>query len=73
MRFDIALSFVVALVAGGSFAAKPQETFSNNREVILAGAELLGWTLDELIEKTIEAMRSCEAEVNRAEASGFGT
>ena len=44
-----------------------------SREVILAGAELLGWTLDELIEKTIEAMRSCEAEVNRAEASGFGT
>ena len=26
-----------------------------------------------VIEKTIEAMRSCEAEVNRAEASGFGT
>ena len=43
-----------------------------SREVILAGAELLGWTLDELIEKTIEAMRSCEAEVNRAEADGFG-
>ena len=37
MRFDIALSFVVALAAGGSFAATPQETFSNNREVILAG------------------------------------
>ena len=43
-----------------------------SREVILAGAELLGWSLDELIEKTIEAMRSCEAEVNRAEAEGFG-
>ncbi len=43
-----------------------------SREVILAGAELLGWSLDELIEKTIEAMRSCEAEVNRAEADGFG-
>ena len=43
-----------------------------SREVILAGADLLGWTLDELIEKTIEAMRSCEAEVNRAEAEGFG-
>ncbi len=37
MRFNIALSFVVALVAGGSFAAKPQETFNNNRERILAG------------------------------------
>ena len=38
MRFDLALSFVVALVAGGSFAAKLQETFNNNRESILAGA-----------------------------------
>ena len=43
-----------------------------SREVITAGAELLGWSLDELIEKTIEAMRNCEAEVNRAEAEGFG-
>ncbi len=31
-----------------------------SREVIEAGAEMLGWTLDELIEKTILAMRSCE-------------
>ena len=37
MHFNIALSFVVALVAGGSFAAKPQETFTNNRDCILAG------------------------------------
>ena len=37
MRFNIALSFVVALVAGGSFAAKPQEAFNNNRDCILAG------------------------------------
>ena len=37
-----------------------------SREVISAGAELLGWTLDDLIAKTIEAMKSCEAEVNHA-------
>ena len=37
MRFNIALSFVVALAAGGSFAAKPQEIFNINRESILAG------------------------------------
>lgn len=42
-----------------------------SREVILAGAELQGWYWDELIEKTIEAMRNCEAEVNRAETDGF--
>ena len=37
-----------------------------SREVISAGAELLGWTLDDLISKTIEAMKTCEAEVDRA-------
>ena len=31
-----------------------------SREVIAQGAELLGWTLDELLEQTILAMRSCE-------------
>lgn len=34
-----------------------------SREVITKGAELVGWTLDELIERTILAMRSCEASV----------
>ncbi len=36
-----------------------------SREVISAGAERLGWTLDELLEKTILAMRSCEDAVDR--------
>ena len=34
-----------------------------SRDVIKTGAERLGWTLDELMEKTILAMRSCEASV----------
>jgi predicted hydrolase (HD superfamily) len=34
-----------------------------SREVIEKGAALLGWDMDKLIEKTILAMRSCEAEV----------
>lgn len=34
-----------------------------SRDVIAAGAEQLGWSLDELMEKTIQAMRSCEASV----------
>jgi len=37
-----------------------------SRQVIEQGAALLGWELDTLIEKTILAMRSCEAEVNTA-------
>lgn len=37
MRFNIALLFVFALAAGGSFAVKPQETFSLNRESIISG------------------------------------
>ncbi|MBC8542336.1 hydrolase [Bianquea renquensis] len=31
-----------------------------SRDVIERGAAMLGWTLDELIERTILAMRSCE-------------
>jgi putative nucleotidyltransferase with HDIG domain len=34
-----------------------------SREVISTGAERLGWTLDELLEKTILAMRDCEESV----------
>ena len=35
-----------------------------HREVIAQGAEMLGWTLDKLFEKTIEAMRVDEAKIN---------
>ena len=34
-----------------------------SRDVITTGAERLGWTLEELMEKTILAMRSCEESV----------
>ncbi len=37
-----------------------------SRDVIRQGAENLGWELDELFEKTILAMRSCEAEIQKA-------
>ena len=36
-----------------------------SRDVIRLGAERLGWTLDELMEKTILAMRSCEESVSK--------
>lgn len=35
-----------------------------SRDVIKEGAERLGWTLEELMEKTILAMRSCEESVS---------
>ncbi len=35
-----------------------------SRDVIRQGAERLGWELDELLSKTLEAMRSCEDAVN---------
>ena len=35
-----------------------------SRYVIREGADMLGWTMEELMEKTILAMRSCEAQVN---------
>lgn len=37
-----------------------------NRDVIKKGADDLGWTLDELMEKTIAAMRVDEAAINEA-------
>ena len=35
-----------------------------SRDVIREGADRLGWTLDETLDKTIQAMRSCEASIN---------
>ena len=35
-----------------------------SRDVIREGAEGLGWTLEELMDKTIQAMRSCEVAVS---------
>lgn len=37
-----------------------------SREIIQKGADMLGWELSELFEKTLEAMRSCEAQINKA-------
>ena len=34
-----------------------------SRDVIKDGAERLGWTLDQVLDQTIQAMRSCEASV----------
>ena len=41
-----------------------------SRDVIRQGAERLGWSLEELMEKTILAMRSCEEQVSK-EMEGF--
>ena len=41
-----------------------------SRDVIKDGADRLGWTLDELMDKSILAMRSCEASIN-AEMAGL--
>ena len=40
-----------------------------SRDVIANGAQLLGWELDTLLDKTIQAMRSCEDSVNDAMAA----
>ena len=37
-----------------------------SRDIIKQGAEILEWSLDELLEKTIIAMRSCEESVNNS-------
>ena len=40
-----------------------------SRDVILQGAEKLGWTIEETMEKTILAMRSCEESIQKEMAS----
>lgn len=40
-----------------------------SRDVIRQGAEMLGWEMEELMAKTIEAMRACEDSVNAAMAA----
>ena len=36
-----------------------------SRDVIREGAQRLGWTLEEIMDKTIQAMRSCEEAINQ--------
>ncbi len=36
-----------------------------SRDIIRQGASMLGWELEELFAKTIEAMKSCEADIAR--------
>ena len=38
-----------------------------SRDVIRAGAERLGWERDKLLQKTLDAMKACEAELARDE------
>ena len=40
-----------------------------SREVIRTGAERLGWPLEELLEKTLQAMQACEEDIRRETAS----
>ena len=52
---DLELKSVKKKYKNANFAA------GCSREVIERGADMLGWNLDDLISKTILAMRSCEA------------
>ena len=40
-----------------------------SRDIIAEGAKQLGWELEELMEKTILAMRSCEEQINETDLS----
>ena len=43
-----------------------------SRDTIRTGAERLGWSLDELLEKTLNAMKATEASVNQEAADLTG-
>ena len=55
---DMALSSLKKKFKDKRFAA------GCSRDVIKTGAERLGWTLDELLDKTLQAMRACEDVLN---------
>jgi len=57
---DLEVKSVIKKYKSANFAA------GCSREVIEQGAALLGWELQDLIGKTILALRSCEAEVEGA-------
>ena len=57
---DMEVKSVKKKVKSAGFAA------GCSREVIRNGADMLGWTLDELMAKTLDAMRSCEDSVAAA-------
>lgn len=54
---DLELKSVKKKYKSANFAA------GCSRDVIERGADMLGWTLDDLIAKTILAMRSCEKDL----------
>ena len=37
-----------------------------SRDIIQKGADMLGWDLNELFDKTLQAMQSCEADIHKA-------
>jgi predicted hydrolase (HD superfamily) len=58
---DLELKSVKKKYKNANFAA------GCSRTVIERGAAMLGWELDDLIQQTILAMRSCEAQINASE------
>lgn len=42
-----------------------------SREVIARGAEMLGWDLDTLLVRTLDAMKRCEQDIAAAETAAF--
>ena len=60
---DMELSSLKKTYKSKSFAA------GCSREIIARGAEMLGWTLDELLSRTLEAMKPDEAAINEEVAA----
>jgi len=41
-----------------------------SRETIAQGAQMLGWELNDLLERTLQAMKDCEADIE-AQCAGL--
>ena len=60
---DMELKFLKKKYKSKGFAA------GCSREVIARGAEMLGWELNELLQKTLSAMQACEDGINEKVAA----
>ena len=40
-----------------------------SRDTIAQGAQLLGWELNDLLDRTLQAMKACESDIERETAA----
>ena len=63
--------FTTSITSGIRKYKTPSFAAGCSREVIARGAEMLGWDLDTLLVRTLDAMKRCEQDIAAAETAAF--